>query len=298
MSDLVKPNAKTAKRAYLCTCLLLSIGIVLSGCDEKDVSETKQQSVQVATVNGEAITAADVDLSLERTFSEAESFSFDAELRQKVLDSLIASRAMKHVLMGEMSEEEVAKIERTAKAYEEELFVKEYLRKYADPQPVTATMVQEYYENNPDEFGGETLRDFELLKAPANMDDGRRDQLLQAVPNIRSAPNWSEKKDSWSDRFGLQFQQGRSKAGLLDKKLTSVLDQLQGGETSDVFYINDALHLVRVTNVTQTPPKPLAEVSGDIRRKLAPLMLREAVKKASQEAMAKVEVNRTKQPEE
>lgn len=271
--------------------LLICSSAFIVGCGEKETVTNAPVDVEVlATVNGEPITRADVEFSLKRTFSQLDLMSVDADLQNKVLESLVASRAMKQLAREELTPTELTRIENATKAYEEELYIKEYLQRHAVPEPVTTEMVEKYYRENAREFGAETLRDFELLKAPANLQDSQRDQLLSEVENIRAATNWSSAAKSWGEKWGLQYQQARSKAGLLDKTLEQRLSVLSKNETSEVFYIDGSLHLVRVTNLTQTPPKALAEVSGEIRKRLAPLMLREAVKKVSEEARAKVEV--------
>ncbi len=255
----------------------------LSSCGDKSITV-------LAKVNDEPITDVDVNFMIERSFDRAYITGADAGLQQKILDSLIASRAMKQLVLKELSQEEIAKIKNLSKAYEEELYVKEYLQKHVTPEPVTAEMVQEYYTKHPEEFGAEAVRDFELLKAPENLDEQLRDQLLKKINTIRNTTNWAGSASAWQQELRLQFQQGRSKAGLLNKSLEQKIAALKKGETSDVFYIDGELYLVRVTNIVQAAPKSLPEVSGDIRKRLAPLMLRNAVKKASENARSKTKV--------
>lgn len=273
---------------------LASAAFVLSACDERQHPKTSSGQADIpqilATVNGEAITQDDVLFALERTFTQLDLISADDALQQKVLDSLIASRAMKLLVLEELNAQEKARIAQQAKAYEEELYVKEYLQRRVTPEPVTHAMVQQYYDENPTEFGGENLHDFELLSAPAGLNEAQRDQLLKETAAIRASAHWSSSAAAWREKWNLQYRQGRSRPGLLDKALEQRISALDKGATSDVFYINGEWHLVRVTDVIQTPPKSLAEVSSDIRRRLAPLMLREAVKTASNEARSKVEV--------
>ncbi len=246
--------------------------------------------VVLAKVNGEPITDEDVDLALERTFSTVDLMLAGQDLRDKVLDSLIASRAMKQAVAKEMSEEEIEGIRRKVRAYQEELFVKEYLQRHAAPEPVTAEMVAQYYGEHPEQFGAEALRDFELLKAPAKQNEAARDKLLNAIPAIRGEVNWTKVAKSLAAQYGLQYQQGRSKTGLLHPKLDEALQRLDKGATSDVIYIDGQLHLVRLRDVTRTSPKPLSEVSADIRKKLAPRQLKKAVRQLSERARSEADV--------
>lgn len=269
--------------------VLVGCSVGLFGCGDKKESD-KSTELVLATVNKEAITRADVDFTIERSFDRAYITRVDADLQQKILDSLIASRAMKQLVTQELSADEIDKIKRSSQAYEEELYVKAYLQRHTSAEPVTAEMVQEYYTQHPEEFGAESIRNFELLKAPNNLAEKQRDLLLGKVGVIRSTPDWTKAAASWQQELGLQYQQGRSKTGLLDKQLEQQIDNLKEGETSAVFYVDGAPYLVRVNKVVQSVPKSLGEVSGDIRKRLAPLMLRNAVKKSSDEARAKTQV--------
>ncbi len=266
-----------SKSGVLVTALLLSLFI--AGCEEKPVSQSVSSPV-VVKVNGEEITEADVDYMLGRTFSEQDLIQIDSALREKVLQSLVASRAMKQKLLKEIAPEEKQEIDQAVKAYEEELYVKSYLQKHISPTPVTSEMVRKYYEEHPEEFGGEVLRDFELLKSES-LTDEQRDKLLNSVSVIRNNKNWK----TGIQEFGLQYQQGQTKTGLLQPVLEQAIVKLKEGETSDAFYLDGQVYLVRLNKIHQASPEALANVSDDIRKKLAPMLLREAVKKVTDDIL-------------
>lgn len=283
-------------KSWLGGVIIVFTLVLSTGCGKQPEvpGETNHvsDSTVLARVNGEAITDTDVDLTLQRTFSSADLMMADDGLRLKVLDSLIASRAMKQSVQADMTPEEVDEIRHMARAYEEELFVREYLQRHATPEPVTTEMLLQYYNENPDRFGAETLRDFELLKAPVNLDEATRDKLLNAVADIRGEPDWPKSARNWAQQYGLHYQKGRSRSGLLHRNLDEALQRLEKGETSEVLTIDGQIHLVRLQGLSQTPPKPLSEVSAEIRKTLAPLQLKKAIKRASWEArkQAKVEL--------
>jgi hypothetical protein len=189
-------------------CLLMVACMFLSGCGEK----TGNAVTVLAQVGDEKITHQDVDFTIERSFDRSQLTTVDASLQQKILDSLIASHAMKQLVKADMQPEEIEKIKNLSKAYEEELYVKAYLQKHVSPTPVTAEMVQNYYDKHSEEFGAETLRDFELLKAPAQLEEVQRDLLLKKIEAIRSASNWNGSAKAWQQELKLQYQQGRNKA--------------------------------------------------------------------------------------
>jgi hypothetical protein len=111
--------------------------------EDKDSVQSEQENSKVlVTVNGETISQADVDFMISRTFSGSEALFLDEKMQAKVLDSLIASKAMRQSMLKALPEEDRVQIQQRAKAYEEELYVKEYLVQNATPEPVTSAMVQ------------------------------------------------------------------------------------------------------------------------------------------------------------
>lgn len=278
------------------TSLVLS-GVLLvsvSGCGSKDQqkepSSQRDQSPVVAQVGDENITQADVDFMLERMLKGQALAQADEALRQKVLDSLIASRAMKIQMEASLAAEEKELIARSAKAYEEELYVKQYLADHVVPEPVTLEMVQAYYDKHPQEFGGAAVQDFQMLVFNNAKDQQARDKFLAAVPEIKATNNWNAAKKQWAQFYALQYQEGRARPGLLEPALEQAISRLNVSEISDLIYANDQIYLVKVTNLTQLTPKPLADVSADIRKQLAAQQLRSAVKKASEDVLTKVAV--------
>lgn len=278
------------------TSLVLSGALLLSvsGCGSKDQqnepSSQRDQSPVVAQVGDENITQADVDFMLERMLKGQTLAQADEALRQKVLDSLIASRAMKIQMETSLGAEEKELIMRSAKAYEEELYVKQYLADHVVPEPVTLEMVQAYYDKNPQEFGGAAVHDFQMLVFNNAKDQQARDKFLAAVPEIKATKDWLSAKNQWAQLYGVQYQEGRARPGLLEPTLEQAISRLNATEISDLIYANDQIYIVKVTTLTQLTPKPLTDVSANIRKQLAAQQLRSAVKKASEDVLTKVEV--------
>lgn len=276
--------------------LFLTMGI--SACDsgpadveETQPPETTDTSNVLVEVSGSPITVEDVSFTIDRTFSSAEKINADDRLQRKVLESLVASRAMRLLAEKQLSPQEREDIRRKAEAYEEELFVQAYLRANAEPQPVTSSQVEAYYAENKHLFGATPLRDFELLSASPDMNEEALEQLLNRVAHIRSVSDWESHQDEWQRQYGLNYRSvSASQAGLLDQSLERVLGGLEEGETSDVIYLNGRPHLLRLQKTTLSPARPLSEVSSEIRKTLAPQQLREAVKKASEQAQAQLDI--------
>lgn len=278
------------KHHFCGASLTICISVLLFGCDKKSDEQIVKESPALAVVNGEAILVADVDFMLERMLQGQAIAQVDEALRKKILDSLIASRAMKQQVKSQLPADAIEHIAQSVKVYEEELFVKAYLQQFVSPAPVTAEMVQKYYDEHMEEFSGESIREFEILRSSAIADEKLRDRLLAAIPDISAVENWQSKTNEWQKNYSLEYQRGRSQAGILDKELDQVINRLQEGKTSDVIYIDGELYLVRITKISEPVIKPLSEVSADIRTRLAAQVLREAVKQASADARAKAKV--------
>lgn len=301
ISRSIRPVASAKKilvKIVPATMLMVSGALLLglSGCGSKEQQNAagqREQSPVVANVNGETITQADIDFMLERMLKGQALVQADDALRQKILDSLISSRAMKIQMESLLTAEEKESITRSVKAYEEELYVKEYLAKNVVPEPVTLEMIQAYYDKHPEEFGGAAVRDFQMVVMSNSNDQQARDKFLAAVPDIKATKDWTSAKKQWAQVHGLQYQEGRARAGLLDPALEQAINNLVVAETSDLVYVSDQIYLIKVTNVTRLAPKPLADVSADIRKQLAAQQLRSAVKKASEEALKNVQVKKS-----
>jgi hypothetical protein len=189
-----------------------------------------------------------------------------------------------------LSTEDLAEIQRKTNAYKEELFVKEYLMQYAVPEPVTTKMVANYYNNNLQQFGGAIVKVVELLNTVRKPSEQQRDQFLSSVNAIKDSRDWKVYAKKESAQLGLVYSKAKVQPGLLDEALESIVQKLAVNEMSDVLFVKGVPTIVRVLDQQQLRAKPLAEVSPDIRKKLAPLQLKKAVRKASEEAVKEAEV--------
>ena len=257
--------------------------------DQKELSN-EPSSPTLAEVNGEAITQADVEFLIERTFSSTDRGLFDQQVQSKVLESLIASKAMKHHVESQLSAEALSVMQRKVKAYEEELFVKEYLIKNAEPQPVSTQMVKDYYESHLEEFGGGESRVFEMLKTSTTPNEQQRDKILEAVSLIKQNANWPAYAKQTSAELGLVFFRSTMQPGLLDAALENALKSLNENKVSDVVFVDGVPHILRVTEVQTRAPESLSSVSAGIRKKLAALQLKKAVKKASEQVVQQANI--------
>lgn len=281
------------KSILLAFCLLLvaceQATIELKG--EPEVStEQEDQSEVLAKVNGEPITQDDIDFMIQRTFSGSEQLFFNEEMQGKVLESLIASKAMQQKMRATLSEDRLADIKSRTMAFEEELYVKEYLTEFATPEPVSSKMVQDYYQQYPEEFGGGDSIAFEMLATTTKPSADQRDAILAQAQVIKDSADWSAFAND--NELGLVYKNVVLQSVLLAPELERAVKNTKVGETSDMVLIKGVPHAVRVTSVTTLPAKPLSAVSAQIRKKLAALQLKKSVKAASEAAISEAKVER------
>jgi hypothetical protein len=266
--------------------------LFLSACGDEPQQEhslpgTETAPQILAHVNDSSITADEFEVARSR-FS-APDFMLDAKFDQTLLQSLINSRAMALLVQEEMDSESVKMLNLKVAAYREELLVKEYLKRHATPEPVTETMVQQYYNEHPDEFAGGKRVQFEYLRSTGSeQDEINRKRILTFIANAREAANWEGLLGAEAD-LPLQYRKVRARLSVLDEPMKTLVESTAKDETSSV-HVGKEIIVVRVLDTEQLQARPLSEVSGEIRKRLAPMQLRKSVKQLSATALQKVKV--------
>ncbi len=104
--------------------------------------------------------------------------------------------------------------------------------------------------------------------------------------------NPSERKDwnAWAGdlrRLGhpVVFRRGDVFEEIPAPKISRIMKSLGAGETSQLVFIKGSCYLIRILDEKRISPRPLGEVSAQIRRSLAPVQLNKAVKEASERVM-------------
>lgn len=273
----------------------LALALLLAGC--KDDSKQALSDVPVepsatlVTVDKTPITRAQLELTIERTLGESAPLFANEEVERKILESLVSSRAMALLAERELDASERKQLDLKAQAYREELLVRHYLEAHANPEPVTAEQVADYYNRHQDEFGGGVEKSFEIIASDHELEPAQRTELITLLsgPQVQGK-DWQKLVADWRQAGKpLQYRQSRLKLELLEQPLRSLVEPTAAGSIAPL-YVDGQLMLVRVTAEQQLPAKPLAEVSGAIREKLAPQALKQVVKNLSSEALKAVDV--------
>lgn len=287
---------KVAPYLY-CVILIVSLG-ACSKQSELFSQSASSQSVTLpgddkvlAKVNGSPITRYDLDSTIQRMLGEYQSSLLDKNGRQQALESMTASRAMSQAALKEMPAEDLAVIEKQVSAYKEKLLVSSYLKAHATVQPVTDEMVKEYYAKNPDRFGAKKVRRYDMLFGAQKLQTGSRDQIMHALAKAGQAKDWRQQSEILVKQgYSLQYRQGNMDEKLLNPRLRRLMRSLDVGQSSDVTFIEGKPYIVRIISEEEIPPRPLNEVSAEIRRSLVPVQLKKAVKTVSKELLKSIKV--------
>jgi hypothetical protein len=281
------------KANWALSCLL--VGWTLAGCEDDSRQALKEVPVEpsatLVTVDGSPISRAQLELTIERTLGDSAPLFANEEVERKILDSLVSSRAMALLAERELDASEKQQLDLKAQAYREELLVRHYLQEHATPEPVSTEMVADYYERHPEEFGGGVEKSFEIIASTAELDERQRSELITLLGGSETqSKDWQALVTAWrSAGHPLEYRQNKLRPDMLDQPLRSLVEPTAVGAIAPL-YTNGQLLLVRVIGEQKLPAKPLAEVSGAIREKLAPQALKKAVKELSSQAIQQVKV--------
>jgi len=278
---------------------LLIISIFLVACKPNDVDDNASQVTPendhvLVEVNGKQINEKDLEAAIVHTLGEYASFQLDDAGRGKVLKSLVLSKAMALTQEKRLTAAESNNIDRMVQAYREELLVKQYLNENVVPIPVTSEMVEEYYNNNPERFGGKSIRTFEVVKGLTKIKGPARNKIIASITELSKESDW-KKATAKLKQTGVQveYSKGALSTGTLKSDIDKILQNLPIKQSSTIQFVDGLPMVVRVVSEKNIAPKPLALVSNDIKKSLAPLQLKKAVKQVSDELMKSVTVTYT-----
>lgn len=279
------------------TRIMLITMLTSTACSEKDKAEATKAPVVgasevVATVNGESITSAELELAIERTLGSNAGLFMTDELANKLLQSLVASKAIAQKSEALLSADELIMLDLKAKAFKEELLVKAYLEQNVTPQPVSAEMVKKYYLDNPSKFGGGSIKQFEYIQVQIQEKDDAS-HLLKAFNELSAHANWVlavEDIKAVNGEWVVRHKTASLNPKDLREPLKTLVTKTNVGKVAPVDINGLVYTLVKVVEEKPLALKPLAEVSGKIRETLAPLQLKQAVKEISDAALKEAAV--------
>ncbi|MCP4322439.1 MAG: hypothetical protein GY951_12710 [Psychromonas sp.] len=272
------------------------LSLFLFACDGSKQTEPvvssvalQDDSATLASVNNSAITEYQLDSAINRTLGDSAALYGDQKFQQKMLQSLIVSRSMSLLAEKQLDEQALMSLDEKVRSYREELLVKNYLQSNTQVEPVSVEQIKAYYDKYPAQFGAETVKEFELIASTGKLSSADKVQLLKKLESANSKKDWQAWSNSLSTESSLvSYKKAKTKLSILSAPIQKLLKDTAVGETSEVHY-GEQLLIARVISEEQLPAKPLSQVSIEIRKKLAPVNMKKAVKQASE--LAKKQVN-------
>jgi hypothetical protein len=244
----------------------------------------------LATVDGTPITEAELQLALEETLGPKASEASSAA-RRKVLESLVATRAIALVARKELSAVDLAEIERKAESYRDDQLVRQYLDKHAPVPPVSDAMVEAYYREHLDQLGGHAVHSYELIASEHEAKGASRAALITALAKAERETDWRKvASDLTKAGHAVRYESGQLPAANVDQQVATVIEALESGQASKPFFVGERVHLARLLGAHDKSARPIAEVAPMIQRTLRSRLLQEAVKKAGDKAVQAAEI--------
>lgn len=252
--------------------------------------------VVLVRVAGDPITLYDLEQTIRSTLGASTAGRLGEAGRQKVLESLVASRTIAQAQAADLTPEEQAALDKKVLAYREQLLVKQYLARQATPQPVTGEMVREYYQAHAERFGAKTIRTYEMLAGRKKLKAQERDALIQVMKSAADRKDWQQwVAELQGQGHPIEYRRGRVAEKILHPRLLQLMQLLKKGEASQLTFIEGTAYAVRIVDEKHMAPRPLNEVSAEIRKTLVPVQLKKSVKLASQEVLKSADVVYEKQ---
>jgi len=277
-------------RSSVCLRATLSL-VALLGCKSGEKVQLPGDDVVLTQVNASTITRYDLELSIRNMFSQDAAEQLDDATRKKLLESLVQARAIAQTREAQLTAQDRAELDKQVAAYREELLVKQYLTKHTKVEPVSPELVSRYYEQNQARFGAERVRAYELITSEREPSDAERTQLMDALRDPVAHKDWAAwTRELQKQKLPVVYQRGTTQHGALQQTLRNLVAQLAVGASSRLTLVDGRPYVVRVTEETAKPAKPLSAVSAEIRQALLPEQVKQSVQTASQVVMKDAKV--------
>lgn len=266
--------------------LPLVLAVLLASCQDRQGQAVSEDAKKiVVSVNGEDISLYEVKATLQNITGQKAPEHVDVEALKKVAESMVVSRVIARAAEQDIPPELMEEIEFKTAYFREQQLVKAYMNKHAPPRLVSNEMVTDYYKKHPEKFGARTIKEYELLTS-GELDEKDRETVIQAFSSTVNSKDW-QKSAVNLQKAGLdvQYRKGKSEAGFLDKNIRQMVGAASKATTPRPVISDKKVMMVRILAETTTDPKPLAEVSLEIRKMLQPVELRKSLEAVKEKLM-------------
>lgn len=278
--------------------ILLSLSMLLAACGDKKENQVAPEKIPervlsptLVKVDGNAITEMDLELAVHRTLGPNSLFQADSKAQRKILESIVMSKALALKTDSLLTDEQRYEIELQTLAYRDELLAKRYLKEHVSPSPVTNEMVESYYRDNIEKYSTPAKLQVEFIQADTTMTSSQRGAVMAALTRARTERDWKAWVSSQNtQKLPVSYSQNAFVSKAMSSDIAQVVSALKEGESSNVFFISKRPAIARIIQRISGTARPLEQVSKEIRKTLAPIQLKKAIKASADEVMANMTI--------
>ena len=264
--------------------------LLITACSDQHTAGQSTLGQVIAAVDGEPVYAAELQVVEQRFLGKLQHNLVDETIKEKMLDTLLRSKAMAMTIEDELSDKQRRMLDAQVSVFRDDLLVRLYMDKYADKAEIDSDQIKQFYQNNPQLFGGGSKKTVETLQVVEVESGAQQAQLLSQLDAIKATQNWQAESNALREQgFDLQYSKKQLNPALLHAPLKNVLANLTPEDGAQLI-TNSGLFLIRVLAVHTVPGKPLAEVSAEIQRILSRKAYRQAVEQLSDQVMQSVQI--------
>jgi parvulin-like peptidyl-prolyl isomerase len=260
----------------LIAIVFLCLAVACSDSGNNSVADNESMSTPEDTlflVNDSPVTDSELDYAVQRFFGDQ---FVDQRAVKQIEQSLIASRALSQKALQELDIEILKDIELAVSAYREERLIAKYIEETTTPEHVSSSEVKAYYDANLESFGAKVVRELEVIEIDRAGSDQSLTEISSQLQSVSELDSWDGARlPEASKQYHIRT------AAHIPPRILSAANALGIGETSGVIIEKDKVYLVRVTDITELPAKPIETVSVEIRQRLAAVKLKQHIKALS-----------------
>lgn len=258
--------------------------VFLGGCDLYSLNSTSDPVL--AVVGNSTIQESHVN-QVVKGMPKGMQQNLSKEARKKILDSLVDARAIALFSASQMTDVEKASIIAQGELDVDSLYVKAYLKKHQDSVVVSGDMITHYYDENKDDYWVDGKVDYEYVytKKPDLIGDERH-KAINSLLAIKEKTDWHLAAEA----DFLEYRRSTLPLSMIKAPLDVYVEQMSAGEKSNLIF-DQQIYLLKVLYKAEGQFKPLAAVRNEIEKKLAPVVLRDAILKLAEQAKTSVSMS-------
>ena len=247
--------------------LLILAAFQLFACSNSSVEEPKEKPM--AKVGSSYLYPSELEYQFEKLVGNSAALIDQSVVRERIRDSLVLSKQMAQKALSNMTEQEKQQLELQVSQYKDEILAKHYINEFVSVEVPSPKAVDQYYQKNLHKFGGGkyvSMMEF-MFKGTCAMNVDKN-SLYGSEEDVLAMLNKAK----------CQYSIKRIEKPMAALSENSSVDSLKTG----MFKLKPSSSQIKalyIKAITKKPARPLSEVVPSIRKILAPVYLKKALKK-------------------